>query len=87
MHQMPLFHTTGCAIFVLGVHRRGATILLAPMFDPAMIVRVIERERPGFILGVPTMLVALVDEAVRSGRDVSSIPAHHVRAGRWSRRS
>ncbi len=72
LHQMPLFHTTGCAICVLGIIDAGATMLLPPMFDPAMIVRVIEREQPGFLLGVPTMLVALVDEAVRSGRDVSS---------------
>jgi len=72
LHQMPLFHTTGCAVCVLGSIDAGATILLAPIFDPVMIVRVIERERPGFLLGVPTMLVALVDEAVRSGRDVSS---------------
>jgi len=72
MHNMPLFHTTGCAICVLGIIDAGATMLLAPMFDPAMIVKVIERDRPGFLLGVPTMLVALVDEAVRSGRDVSS---------------
>ncbi|WP_309662074.1 AMP-binding protein [Sphingomonas sp.] len=72
MHNMPLFHTTGCAICVLGIIDAGATMLLAPIFDPVMIVRVIERERPGYLLGVPTMLVALVDEAVRSGRDVSS---------------
>ena len=72
LHIVPLFHTTGCAINVLGVICAGATILLAPMFDPEMLVRVIERERPTFMLGVPTMLVGLVDEALRSGRDVSS---------------
>ena len=73
VHQMPLFHTTGCAILVLGGLGLGATILLAPMFDPATIVRVIEREQTDFILGVPTMLVALIDEVEKSGRDVSSI--------------
>ncbi|HUE80448.1 MAG TPA: AMP-binding protein [Sphingomicrobium sp.] len=73
LHMMPLFHTTGCAVCLLGVIDAGATLLLAPMFEPAMIVRLIERERPGFMFGVPTMLVALVDEAVRSGRDVSSL--------------
>jgi fatty-acyl-CoA synthase len=72
LHVVPLFHTTGCAINVLGVIGAGATILLAPMFDPAMLVRVIERERPTFLLAVPTMLVGLADEAVRSGADVSS---------------
>ena len=72
VHHMPLFHTTGCAILVLGGLGVGATMLLEPMFDPAMVVEVMEREKTQFILGVPTMLVALVDEVRRSGRDVSS---------------
>ncbi len=72
IHHMPLFHTTGCAILVLGGLGVCATMLLAPMFDPAMVTKVIERERTTFILGVPTMLVALINEAEKSGRDVSS---------------
>ncbi|KAA1191910.1 AMP-binding protein [Pseudohalioglobus sediminis] len=72
VHNMPLFHTTGCAILVLGGLGVGATMLLAPLFEPAMVARVIERERTRFILGVPTMLVALIEEVRRSGRDVSS---------------
>ncbi len=73
IHHMPLFHTTGCAILALGGVGLGATMFLAPIFDPAMIVRVIEREKPRFLLGVPTMIVALIDEVEKSGRDVSSI--------------
>ena len=73
VHNMPLFHTTGCAILVLGGLGAGCTMLLAPMFDPAMIAEVIEREKTKFILGVPTMLVALIDEVRRTGRDVASI--------------
>jgi acyl-CoA synthetase (AMP-forming)/AMP-acid ligase II len=73
MHFMPMFHTTGCAMMTLGPLVVGGTMLLAPQFDPAMITQVVERERPGFLLGVPTMLVALMDEAQRSGRDVSSV--------------
>jgi len=73
VHNMPLFHTTGCAILVLGGLGTCATMLLAPMFDPAVIVKVIERERTKFMLGVPTMLVALIEEVRRSGCDVSSI--------------
>lgn len=72
VHMMPLFHTTGCAILVLGGLGRCGTMLLAPMFDPAVIAHVIEAQRAKFILGVPTMLVALIDEVRRSGRDVSS---------------
>ena len=73
VHNMPLFHTTGCAILVLGGFGTGCTMLLAPMFDPSVIAQVIERERTKFILGVPTMLVALIDEVRQTGRDVSSI--------------
>jgi len=73
IHNMPLFHTTGCAVLTLGGLSVGATMLLAPMFDPAMIIRVIEREKTQFILGVPTMIVALIGEAEKSGRDVSSV--------------
>lgn len=73
IHHMPLFHTTGCAILVLGGLGVGATFLLAPIFDPPMIVEVMERERPKFCLGVPTMLVALIAEIEKSGRDVSSV--------------
>jgi fatty-acyl-CoA synthase len=72
LHVMPMFHTTGCAVCLLGPIDAGGTILFAPMFDPPMLVRVIERDRPEFLFAVPTMLVALADEAVRSGRDVSS---------------
>lgn len=73
IHHMPLFHTTGCAVLALGGLASGATMLLAPAFDPAVIIEVIEREKCEFILGVPTMLVALIAEVRRSGRDVSSV--------------
>lgn len=73
VHHMPMFHTTGCAILTLGGLAIGAGFFLAPMFDPEMIVRVMERERTKFCLGVPTMLVALIGEVERSGRDMSSV--------------
>ena len=71
MHVSPLFHTIGCAILVLGIVDAGATMLLPPMFDPSMVVRVLERERPAYLLVVPTMLIALLDEVDRTGRQVS----------------
>lgn len=73
VHHMPLFHTTGCAILALGGLGVGATMLMAPLFDPAMVVRVMARERPRFLLGVPTMIVAMIEEIEKSGADVSSI--------------
>lgn len=73
MHNMPLFHTTGCAVLVLGSISLGTTILLAPIFDPEMIGGFIERERATYYFGVPTMIIAMIEEVRESGRDVSSI--------------
>lgn len=77
--MMPLFHTAGCALLVLGGLANGVTLLLAPGFDPEMLVGAIERERPQFVLGVPTMFVGLIEEAEKSGRDVTSV--HKLMSG------
>lgn len=73
VNNMPLFHTTGCAIMVLGSVAVGATSYLAPIFDPAMIASVIERERVTCILGVPTMLIALIETVKNTKQDMSSV--------------
>ena len=73
VHHMPLFHTTGCAILVLGGFGHGGTMLLAPIFDPDMIVNVMAREQTRFILGVPTMIVAMIDAAEKSGTKIASV--------------
>ena len=71
--MMPLFHTAGCGLLVLGGLANGATLLLAPGFDGEMIARVIDRERIDYVLGVPTMIVGLIDEAEKAGRDLTSL--------------
>ena len=73
MHHMPLFHCMGCAILGLGSFSLGATIVLAQMFDPELVVGAIERERVRFIIGVPTMILAMIEAADRLGVDVSSV--------------
>lgn len=73
VHYMPLFHTTGCAILALGGLGVGASMFLLPNFDPGLAAEVIERERVKFILGVPTMLYALMEEIERAGRDVACV--------------
>ena len=73
VNNMPLFHTTGCAILTLGSVSVGASVYLAPIFDPAMIANVIERERATCVFGVPTMLIALIETVRQTGQDVSSV--------------
>ncbi len=69
----PLFHTAGSAVSVLGSLTQGMTMILARNFDPAAIVKCIEREKPRILGGVPTMLVAIIEAARAMGADCSSI--------------
>jgi acyl-CoA synthetase (AMP-forming)/AMP-acid ligase II len=77
LSPMPLFHTAGCAMSVLGSIAYEGTLVLPAAFDPELMVELIEAERPSCLLGVPTMLIALLDRV--SGRDVSSV--RHVVTG------
>ncbi|MEM1132211.1 MAG: AMP-binding protein [Pseudomonadota bacterium] len=70
---LPLFHTSGSAIAVLGCLTTGATLVLASSFNPAAIVAAIEREKLDILGGVPTMLIALIETARATGADCSSI--------------
>jgi fatty-acyl-CoA synthase len=73
LHIMPMFHTTGCAMCVLGAIGAGATMLLPPLFDPALVAKIVDRERPTLLLAVPTMLVALLAEHASGRYDFTSL--------------
>ncbi len=79
LHNMPMFHTTGCAIMVLGAISHGATIFLASIFEPVAIIRAILREEADFYFGVPTMIIAVIEEVERAGIEIKSI--RHVMSG------
>ena len=69
---MPLFHTGGCVMGVLGALDRRATLVLMPMFEPGLFLELIELERPWFAAAVPTMLIAAMDHPDAQRRDLSS---------------
>ncbi|MEJ6593746.1 AMP-binding protein [Parasphingorhabdus sp.] len=68
----PLFHA-GASAFMFGSLVLGAIYISVPYFDPALMINAIEKHRPRFTGGVPTMLVLMVDEVRRSGKDMSSV--------------
>ena len=70
---MPLFHTGGCVVSVLGTHQTHGTLVLLPEFEPNLFLDLIEQERAQFSLAVPTMLIALLEAQRASPRDVSSM--------------
>jgi fatty-acyl-CoA synthase len=70
---MPLFHTGGCVMGVLGALDRRAKLVLMPMFDPGVFLELVERERPWYAGGVPTMMIAAIEHHDASRRDLSSL--------------
>ena len=69
----PMFHTSGCACLTLGAAQIGGRMIIAKLFDPPRMLDLIQSERVGFLLGVPTMLIGLLEAQSLQPRDVSSV--------------
>ena len=69
---VPLFHMGGC-VAVLGCLQQGSGLILLRMFDPAAVLALIESERAALVMGVPTMLFALLEQQELAARDVASV--------------
>ena len=61
LSAMPLFHTAGCVMSVLGAVVTRGTLILPPYFDPGLMLDLVAAERPASLLGVPTMLIGMLD--------------------------
>ena len=70
---MPLFHTAGCVLGVLGAAASGSAFVSLLYFDPALALDLIESERSAGMLGVPTMLIAMAEHPTYKERDLSSV--------------
>lgn len=73
LSPMPLFHTAGCVMSVLGTLVSEGTLVLPPFFDPGHLLELIEAERIEVVVGVPTMLIGLLDHSRFNDTDVSSM--------------
>lgn len=70
---MPLFHTAGSVLSVLAAATTLSTLVLPLLFDPALMLDTIERERATMTSGVPTMLGMMIAEQLRTPRDLSTL--------------
>ncbi len=73
LNPMPMFHTAGCAVGALGAVQSRAAHVPVLSFDPALVLELIESERATAMLGVPTMLIALMEHPDLARRDLSSL--------------
>jgi len=72
---VPLFHTGGCVLGVLGAVHAHARHILAPGFEAGLVLNLIETERAAVVGTVPTMLVAMMEHPDWTRRDLSSLRA------------
>jgi fatty-acyl-CoA synthase len=70
---MPLFHTGGCVICVLGAVSKRATQVLVEAFDPGLVLELFQTYRANAMVGVPTMLVAMLEHPSFASTDLSSV--------------
>jgi fatty-acyl-CoA synthase len=72
---MPLFHTGGCVCCVLGSLAMRCTNVLVEAFDPGLVLELFETYGGNAMVGVPTMLVAMLEHPDFATRDLSSVRA------------
>jgi fatty-acyl-CoA synthase len=73
VNPMPLFHCGGCVLAALGTLSVSGTHMPIVTFDPKAIAKTVDDEKATVLLGVPTMLMAVEEEATRSGRSLDSL--------------
>ena len=73
INMMQMFHTSGCGMVTLGAMQVGAHMVLVSLFDAPRIVDLVESEKADIILGVPTMVVALLEEQEGQPRNTSAL--------------
>lgn len=57
---LPLFHTAGCGLSVLGTASAGGTLVLAQSFQPELVLSALQEWRADVFAGVPAMYSGLL---------------------------
>jgi AMP-binding enzyme len=73
VNPMPLFHTAGCGMGVLGSAQSQAAHVPVLAFDPALVLELLESEQSNVFGGVPTMMIAMLEHPDLARRDLSAL--------------
>lgn len=71
--MMPLFHTAGSAMSMLGSVANRCTQVLVPAFDPDLVLELCETYGVNGMMGVPTMMVGLLESPRLADTDLSAL--------------
>jgi acyl-CoA synthetase (AMP-forming)/AMP-acid ligase II len=69
----PFFHIFGYKAGCLASLMRGATIVPLAVFDPGVVLELVERERISVLPGPPTIYQSLLEHGDRDRRDITSL--------------
>ena len=69
----PFFHIFGYKAGCLACLMRGATIFPLAVFDPGVVLEIVEREQISVLPGAPTIYVSVLDHPDHTTRDLSSL--------------
>lgn len=69
----PLFHVGGSGNSIPGAALVGAAVLPLHIFKPQLTLDILERERCTTFIGVPTMLIAMLDDPSVGGRSLDAL--------------
>jgi fatty-acyl-CoA synthase len=73
LSPMPFFHVAGSLLSLLGPLAHGATLIPLISFDPAKQLQLIAEEGVAYSMGVPTMLIAMLNHPRFAEYDLSSL--------------
>ena len=73
VNPMPMFHTAGCGMGVLGSVQSQAVHVPVLAFDPALVLELLESEQSNVFGGVPTMMIAMLEHPDLARRDLSAL--------------
>jgi long-chain acyl-CoA synthetase len=75
---LPLSHAVGLSVVLLGSLLSGATLYLAPRFDPIAAIATLDKERLTVVLGAPGMFSLLAEYAKLRGKKSLMFPALRI---------
>jgi fatty-acyl-CoA synthase len=69
----PLFHIGGLNVTPMGLFMKGGTVVVEQMFEPGLVLELIEKHRITTMFGVPAMFLFMAQHPDFATRDLSSI--------------
>lgn len=78
--SLPLYHSFGLVVGLISGLIVGGGIVPLLRFEPDALLMATERHRATFLMGVPTMTIALMEQAKLKSYDLSSLTAIHSAA-------